>query len=262
MTWKFDCDALIVGLTSSRPTIFLRETPEHSRRRRRLTLAHELGHLVIPWHLGRVACHALSMDDAPNTAARGAISAQIAHQESEATRFASSLLVPQDVLIDKSTRFSLQELFESLDDFDVSTMAGILALKAALLPGFCFLFDDGEVQCVNSSGTLLPDGAYSDARRLRALAHERGVFQLGGRDVRWYLLAKPNKFERVLDDRTTSEILKGSDLSYRLRGARSNAPLPYRKRNSVRKTQQGPRVHRGSGANDPMACDRTPSRHS
>jgi hypothetical protein len=160
--------------------------------------------------VGRAACHAISLEDAPNTAAFGVAGRQIAHQEAEATQFASSLLVPQDVLIERARASSLQELFDSLDEFGVSTMATMLALRMALMPGFAFLFDDAEPRCLESSGTELPRGAWGNGLRLRRLAHDSGDFECGGRTVRWYLVNEPETFEPVDDTRTTSELLWGA----------------------------------------------------
>lgn len=208
LAWDFDCDALVMGLGAARPQLFLRAVPGHSWRRRRFTLGHELGHLLIPWHLGRTACHAMSLDDAPNTAAFGAAGRQIARQEAEATRFASSLLVPQEVLLQRARAGSLQELFESLDEFDISTMATLLALRTSLMPGFVFWFDDGEPRCFESSGTDLPPAARGNMLRIGRLAHESGRFECGGRDVRWFMVNEPATFEPVDDPRPTSEILR------------------------------------------------------
>jgi len=54
LSWEFACDALVVGLGSMdgrRPKVFIRANYQ-GRRRRRFTIAHEIGHLVLPWTSG------------------------------------------------------------------------------------------------------------------------------------------------------------------------------------------------------------------
>src|SRR6266567_4859385 len=54
-------------------------------KRKRFTVAHELGHLVIPWHVGSLACNWLESHGDSD------ITRQL---EAEANRFASELLMP------------------------------------------------------------------------------------------------------------------------------------------------------------------------
>lgn len=54
--------------------------------RRRFTLAHEIGHIVIPWHTGSIVDEL----EAPRSAARG----KYRQMEAEANRFAAELLMP------------------------------------------------------------------------------------------------------------------------------------------------------------------------
>ncbi|SOD73555.1 uncharacterized protein DUF955 [Jatrophihabitans sp. GAS493] len=208
--WHFDCDAVLVGLGTGRPHLYLRRLAASSSRRRRFTLGHELGHLVIPWHLGRTACHALSFEDAPNQSTSGAAGQQIAKQEREATEFASALLVPHDLLIMAAEQSTLQDLFDHLDAYNVSTMAGLLALRNALLPGFVFVFSNGEERWLMSPGSSLPAGASGSRRQLARVAHDMGAFECGGRRVQWFNLNESTTFELVDDERGTSEILRSA----------------------------------------------------
>jgi Zn-dependent peptidase ImmA (M78 family) len=54
--------------------------------RRRFTLAHEIGHIIIPWHMGTIVDDL----DAPQTAEQG----RYREMEAEANRFAAELLMP------------------------------------------------------------------------------------------------------------------------------------------------------------------------
>lgn len=64
--------------------------------RRRFTIAHEIGHIIIPWHTGII------MDDidAPRSGARG----RYREMEAEANRFAAELLMPSAWVIGLSER--------------------------------------------------------------------------------------------------------------------------------------------------------------
>ena len=53
--WPYHgCDAVVVRLFASRPTIYLRSGLRP--RRRLFTLAHELGHIQMWWHVGDLGC--------------------------------------------------------------------------------------------------------------------------------------------------------------------------------------------------------------
>ncbi len=84
--FPIEIDGLCLDLKvpGRRPKIWLSKRP--GLMRRRFTLAHEIGHIVIPWHTGTI------VDDleAPRTASGGSYR-QI---EAEANRFAAELLMP------------------------------------------------------------------------------------------------------------------------------------------------------------------------
>jgi Zn-dependent peptidase ImmA (M78 family) len=68
------------------PTVIINENS--ARTRQKFTLAHELGHIIIPWHIGTF------IDDADENAA--STDTLYWQMESEANRFASELLMPFD----------------------------------------------------------------------------------------------------------------------------------------------------------------------
>lgn len=104
--------------------------------RRRFTLAHEIGHICIPWHTGITVC---SLDD-PSYKVQGQI--LINTQELEANTFASELLMPTSWiqynfnLID----FEMKELIKKVSSkAKTSIMATLYALENALPPGHVYL---------------------------------------------------------------------------------------------------------------------------
>src|SRR5262249_38073414 len=88
MEWPFECDGITVGLTNQRrPKVFLRATSH--RLRHRFTAAHELGHVVISWHIESITCQA---SDESDTDYVGGL------REREASSFGSHILIPDRFL--------------------------------------------------------------------------------------------------------------------------------------------------------------------
>lgn len=216
LTWPYACDALAVGLGSVRPSIFIRSNNQGARRRR-FTLAHELGHVVLPWHVGLTACIPVvtSFDADPLGPApvSGLLSqARIAEQEAEATRFAGALLMPRRFIESQATTGGLGRVVRSLNRTNISAVAAILALSQHLLPGFCFLIDEDEegLRMVTSSGTSIP--RRNDRRPLEACLRDKardfGEAHVSGRRVLWYQLAAQTDFALPDDARSTTQILR------------------------------------------------------
>jgi hypothetical protein len=77
---------LDIGRAGTRPKIWVSDKLPHQRRR--FTLAHEIGHIVIPWHSGSI------VDDLE--ASDGSARDHYYQMEGEANRFAAELLMPSD----------------------------------------------------------------------------------------------------------------------------------------------------------------------
>lgn len=100
--------------------------------RKRFTLAHELGHIMIPWHNGDVKCDT----DTPYKMIDG--KRLLDTQELEANIFASELLMPQKWLVEQINH--LETTFQNLinvvtDQAQTSIMACLYALEDVLPPG-------------------------------------------------------------------------------------------------------------------------------
>jgi hypothetical protein len=189
-----------------------------SARRRLFTLAHELGHVILPWHIGLAACTPVKspIDAEPidPTYTGGLLTrAGIEEQEAEATRFAGSILAPRR-FIEAYAEEGIGELLAALNSARMSAIATMLTLSRNLLPGFCFLIDEDEegFWTVQSSGTQLPSGRGGKSReaQLRDHARDFGEVQLSGRRVLWFQLASQADFFLSEDDRTTTQILRDS----------------------------------------------------
>ena len=215
--WPHDCDAITVGLDGKRPRVFLRRN-NASRRRRRFTLGHELGHVILPWHFGSIACipAKASFDAKPlGPTSTGGLTAttRTKEQEAEANRFAGALLLPR-LFLDSYADRAIGDVVEILNKADISAAAAILSLAQNLLPGFCFLIDEDyeELTLVRSSGTTIP--AYNGRKprevQLREKAHDFGETTVSGRRVLWFLLSSQENFTLPEDERSTPDLLLDS----------------------------------------------------
>lgn len=103
--------------------------------RRRFTLAHELGHIYIPWHNGDTKCDT----DKPYNIINGVKYLDI--QELEANIFASELLMPTKWLIlqYEAENFNLRTTIEHVQSIaKTSIMACLYALERSLTSGHIF----------------------------------------------------------------------------------------------------------------------------
>ena len=103
--------------------------------RKRFTLAHELGHIIIPWHNGDVKCNT----DTPYRTIEG--QRKVDTQELEANIFASELLMPHDWLVSQlaDSTLSFQNCLDYVrEQASTSIMACLYALEDALPPGHVY----------------------------------------------------------------------------------------------------------------------------
>jgi hypothetical protein len=183
--WPFKCDALTVGLLSPRPTIYLRQ--QTAARRERFTLAHELGHVLLGWHFGDVACspaNAVTTQD--SLPARG-LPLGFMRMEQEANDFASHLLLPWSYLNGLAATEDMPILLTGLTEADVSAFAGLLALRRVLQPGFVFRFDagNGDIRVITTTGT-----GSVDTSTLSGTARDHGRWSVSDRVVFWWRLTE------------------------------------------------------------------------
>jgi IrrE N-terminal-like domain len=194
------CDAVVIGLMKSRPTVVVdRDQPP---RRLRFSLGHELGHILVPGHAGIATCH---------MASEYYYAASL--KEREAHAFASEVLVPTRWLSEvAATSSSVTEVLEAVQAADVSAAAGCLAAVRVLPPGSVIaLMSNTRVEMALASpdtyANLPPQDQGLDARHLDEFSDARGQASLSGRAVRWWVFPSATDLEDETDDRTASEVL-------------------------------------------------------
>lgn len=107
--------------------------------RKRFTLAHEIGHVVIPWHTGTTAC----VTDNPSVTIDQ--KRMIDSQEQEANVFASELLIPSSWLAEQVRQSeSLDVILETVRKKTGASVLACLYAMEQVLP-------EGQVICVTSS---------------------------------------------------------------------------------------------------------------
>lgn len=177
--WPYeDVDAIVTGFASAsgKPVVYVRAT--ENLLRERFTMAHELGHLVLPWHLPEANC---SVDE-------GEFELHDPTTEQQADIFASTLLVPDRWLAELMNTHAddMTRILQDLNSTEVSTAAALQALRRYLLPGWVFEAYGGR-SLVATSGTQLPDNA--NRRTLAREAHASGEALLNGGKVHWFKLS-------------------------------------------------------------------------
>jgi IrrE N-terminal-like domain len=147
----FDVDGLPFHLKvkGKQPTVIVNS--EKPIRRKCLTLAHELGHVLIPWHVG-------SIIDETNVFMDGE---GIAHQELEIqpNRFASELLMPTKWIVEviKAIEDPAKAMAYVVKVAETSRPAAAIKLTDCLSPGYIYAQLDSRgvvVSSGRSSGTL------------------------------------------------------------------------------------------------------------
>jgi Zn-dependent peptidase ImmA (M78 family) len=142
-----DLDAVLLGLDSDEKHVFV--NTKRQLKRRRFTLAHELGHILLPWHQAHeLICESDAEDesDDPDLSHRlpgsDPTSQEIRRQEMEADAFAARTLVPKR-FVEAIAEQGVPEMLEALQTADVSIPAGMRALSDTLPAGYVFaLLDD------------------------------------------------------------------------------------------------------------------------
>lgn len=178
-----DLDAVVHGLRGgrARPVVVLNE--DRPETRIRFTLAHELGHLMLAWHIGTIECHVEDGDD-DRTGVAVAF-------EREADAFAARLLVPAR-FVREIVGLPEPDMLARLAEAQVSPDAGLRSLAGLLPPGHVLVLLDGTGTSVASAyrspGTDSPwlsRGSRLDTARLGRMFARSGRARHQNRHVWW-----------------------------------------------------------------------------
>jgi IrrE N-terminal-like domain len=199
--------SLYLKVPGKQPLVILNET--RPPKRKRFTLAHELGHVLIPWHIGTIL-------DEIDFAGNGK-DLPYWELENEANRFAAELLMPRRWVRKLAGRFENPcEVVERVIEMaDVSMDAALIRLRSILDPGYVYALVDNEglvVSSGRSDGTFVtaPErGLYLDKDTAFPASDAR--WESRGRDRVWVWWRFANEVELPIssDERDWREILNG-----------------------------------------------------
>lgn len=136
--------SLYLKLPNKGPKVIINNNKPENRMR--FTLAHELGHVLIPWHLGSIVDN-ISL---PNDENR---SDKYWYLETEANRFASELLMPTrwvENIINKC-QFDIKKITSQIiKEANVSAIAATIKIKETIKAGFLFVVLNSESKVISS----------------------------------------------------------------------------------------------------------------
>jgi IrrE N-terminal-like domain len=190
-----------------RPVVVLNEM--RPLRRKRFTLAHELGHVLIPWHIGTILDEIDLLDDGKDLS--------YWELENEANRFAGELLMPRNWVKNLVNTFENPcEVVECVSKrANVSVDAAIIRVKHVLNPGYVYALVDNDgfvISSGRSAGTLVtaPErGLYIDKGDVFAASDARWESRVRDRVWLWWHFANEVKLPVSSDGRDWREILEG-----------------------------------------------------
>jgi IrrE N-terminal-like domain len=205
MSVPADCDALVIGL--NQPSVVLPKViinRSKPRRRRRFSMGHELGHILIPGHVSIEVC--FMADAFYDTSSRN---------EREAHAFASEVLMPTHWLAQiVNDSDDPGDVFTAAEVADVSAAAAMLAVSRVLPPGHVVaLMTSGRTveMALASPGTVAKvprEGEALDRRSIDPLAANVGALRFSGRDVNWWAFDAEIELPEDPDERLASEVLR------------------------------------------------------
>jgi len=147
----FEIDGISANLKKIgvQPSIIVNS--KRPRKRQRFTLAHEIGHVLIPWHMGTI----FDITDIDSSSA-----VSYWQMEAEANAFAIELLMPsywvQELILQNKN--IAEVTLEIINRTDVSAIAATLRLRSELPPNYIFIVVDKD-GVVTYSGRS--DGTYT-----------------------------------------------------------------------------------------------------
>ena len=188
-----------------KPTIILNDNRPPTRKR--FTLAHEIGHILIPWHIGTI------VDEIDVVEPRSDF--HYWQLEGEANRFAAELLMPSGWLSKIMERYDdpCEMLSVIRHCADVSFDAALIRLLSALMPGYLYALVNEEgivVSSDRSQGTLvtrLERGSFVDLETRFLASDARWSMAFRGGSLIWWRFPREHELPEICDDREWREIL-------------------------------------------------------
>lgn len=198
----FEADGITIGIGGEeKPQIIINDSAPDTRKK--FTLAHELGHIVIPWHTGTIVSHIDHVES----------NFEYKEMEAEANQFAAELLIPRGWLLDIQNTFpSFEGLVEHILNSTGASRDAVLIkiFDTVEFPVICAQIDSlGEViNCYRSRSA--PTGANLTGRnvyseRIFSTELSEEYFNLGDRSYKVWIFK--NSEIKETDPRPWREVL-------------------------------------------------------
>ncbi|MBP6740190.1 MAG: ImmA/IrrE family metallo-endopeptidase [Leptospiraceae bacterium] len=190
----FNCDALCINKENGKPNIIINSGQTNNRKR--FTLSHELGHIIIPWHVGNFFCHTdytLRFEDE-----------FYFEIEAEANKFAAELLLPHEwILSNLKGRIDFVEMVNLLRKANVSDWTLLIRLKEYLPPGYIIKLQNNSNEIImsyKSNGSLGVDSYFATDKTSFNSSNSSTKYNylpsLGNYSIYWvYVEDRNNDFE-------------------------------------------------------------------
>ena len=155
--FPYDADGISLGLKQiNRPKIYINSTRHPVRQR--FTLAHELGHVIIPWHTGNIISHTnLSIyEENASVIADSSFSEEEDYRwlEREANRFAAELLLPTIWLLKVCQNVEISNFKEIIENVMQESQSSrdttLIKIFTVLPPGYICAEINHEDTVINS----------------------------------------------------------------------------------------------------------------
>jgi Zn-dependent peptidase ImmA (M78 family) len=209
--FPFKADGITVNIKSDKPRIYINNAFGIPKTRQRFTIAHELGHIFLPWHKGTIASDINEYCISTHMTYR--------EMESEANRFASELLMPSDWIInilEQNIPFKAR-LDKILQDAGVSLDAALIKIDNTCTERRTIVVFSGDVCTQEITGSKAKkfhfyETEYSDVEeKILSLndVDQYEEFSIYGKKFITFIIKEPDldDFDRI-DPRPWREILK------------------------------------------------------
>lgn len=184
------------------PRVIVNSTNPSSRQR--FTLAHELGHILIPWHLGSIIDNVDLTDVSAST--------NYWEMEREANSFAAEVLMPHlwlDKLLDEESDLALAHK-KILKECNVSGLAAAIRIASYLEPGVVYAAVKNSViqYSGKSDGTIAPTLPWGHEYQPNSYHYATDHYKVSHGEVRlnWWVLPASVELDES-DVRNWREIL-------------------------------------------------------
>jgi len=210
-TFPFKADGITVDIKSDKPRIYINDAFGISKTRQKFTIAHELGHIFLPWHKGTIASDINEYN----------VSAHIMYRdmESEANRFASELLMPTNWIVnilDENISFEAR-LERILQDAGVSLEAALIKIDNTCTQRRTIAIFSNDICIQEVTGEKARkfhfyQSYYSNVKKKISTLNdvdEYEEFSMQGKSFITFIIKEPNLDEfDLVDHRSWREILK------------------------------------------------------